>query len=153
VTQTKLDRLGLSDSEYSRLVSWMVDIASELLPGEPVQRGNGEVRVGYNRGLAIYDGGRWYSYVEDEGGRGPRSMLAFLRPGIEPIELRRMVVEWLRDHPGNGDLSDEGLEREADHTELVQLVLREMVPVDGTLGEEYLRNRGLPSGWPRDLMG
>ncbi len=52
--------------------------------------------------LVIYPDCHWHSFEADEWGQGPQSFIEFLRPGIEPAEVRRFVLDWLRTHPAPG---------------------------------------------------
>jgi hypothetical protein len=156
---SKLNQLGLDDGEYKRLVTWTVDIAVELLPGAQVRHTDSETRIGRKGSLVVYDDGHWHSFEADEGGRDVRSLIEFLEPGIEPVELRRFVLEWLRTHPGAGgvvgvDRSDAAsAERDVQHAALVRQVLDDMVPISGTLAENYLNGRGISADWPSNLVG
>jgi hypothetical protein len=150
---SKLNQLGLDDDTYRRVTSWMAELAIELSPGTRVRRNGSEIRIGRKSSLAIYADGHWRDYEADEGGRGPRSLIQHLRPGIGLAEARQIAVEWLRTHLGTGSgnaTADEGEDsaRRTRHAELVRQVLRDMTMIKDTLAERYLASRALHGEWP-----
>jgi hypothetical protein len=149
-TSKIMHQLGFDAGEYQRLTSWMPEIACELSPGTKVRRYGNGVRVGRKGSLNVDTEG-WYSFEADEGGSDPLSLMLFLRPDAEPVELRRFALEWLRTHPGMGS----GGQRTElpDHSTLVRQILNDMVPIAGTLAEHNLKRRGIHTDWPVSLAG
>jgi hypothetical protein len=64
----RIVQFSLPIADLERLNSWLPDIAMSLLPGAPVQASDGEIRIGRNRGLAIYSDAHWWDYEADQGG-------------------------------------------------------------------------------------
>jgi Protein of unknown function (DUF3631)/Toprim domain len=151
---SNLNHLGLDDVEHRRLTSWMAEIAVELSPGAMVRRTGREIRIGRKGSLVVSDNGCWHSFESGEGGRGPRSLIEFLRPDPDLVGLRQYALQWLRANPGmNGAVEADDDEQDAKHAALPRQVLQEMVPIDGTPGGMYLNSRGITGEWPTSLVG
>ncbi len=148
---------GLSDEDTKRTMTFMLDIAHELLrPGTPARASNGETRFGRKGSLAIRADGLWHDHEAGTGGRGGLSLIKHLLPPGSQLDDRAWAREWLSKHPGTGSLTIESGEeieaREQSLAAFAQRALDEMVAIAGTPAEDYLvRERGLAAPWPSGL--
>jgi hypothetical protein len=143
----------------------MPELAVALSPrGTRVQREGDAVRLGRKGSLKIFYNGFWNDYEADEWGRGPGSLIAHMRPGIEPVELRVYVLDWLKAHlgtgSGNGGAEDDAAIAAAERTRLARnagictQVLGEIAPAHNNPGGLNLTRRGLGGvAWPVSTVG
>jgi hypothetical protein len=142
----------LSNAEWLRARSWLLEIASSLLPAGTgwTDSGDGWRRAEHSAGLAINTNkGVWFSHSAGFGGASARRLITFLKPDEDASAWLRA---WLAAHTGIGAASivdgDEPDEHDPASAAWCAEVLERMVPAEGTVAEQYLRSRGLPPPYP-----
>ena len=83
------------------------------------------------------------------------TLIEFLRPGIEPVDVRRFVLDWLHTHPGTGGAGSfdncTSQDRDVKHADLCRQVLGAMVSTKDTIAQQYLR--AIRGDWQPGLAG
>lgn len=103
---------SLSDEDTKRAATFMLDIASALLPpGTPARAGNGETRFGRKGSLTIKADGRWYDHEAGVGGGVVLLIRHLLKPNCELREAVAWANRWLSTHQGIGSLTIESTPR------------------------------------------
>jgi putative DNA primase/helicase len=154
---SKIAQHGLSDAEHRRLTTWSPEIATALRPGVPITACGDEIRIGNKGSLALYPDGGWSDYEAAFGGFGASSLIVHLG-SFSASEARKFSQTWLRDHPGTGRFSIDGIceakaqasaQRNADWA---RQVTERAQPLHGTSSAIYLAQRGLVEPYPAGLL-
>lgn len=138
--------------EFVRGRTWLFEIVLTLLGDEAgwTDTGTGWRRFDRHGGLSInVNKAVWFRHSDRKGGISPLKLIALLRPGTDP---RQWLAAWLLAHPGTGSCTvvdgDEDDELDPASALIAARMLTELVAVEGTVGERYLRSRALVPPYP-----